>query len=269
MKQEIKIAKVLIGLADTDLEGWTLQEETSLTAVALSRQTGTARPKAPSEYDKEIRGYFYKVRYKYSGKVSPKTRAFCKAMIAADKIYRKEDIVAMEKHPVNKGLGPKGSDYYSIWDHKGGAQCSHVWKRLVYRFDGTDGVVTKKTPKGRPSRSKNYIIDDEQARVAPNSTAKKGYLTKHKEMTNQEKFKELESKMKSMDLSKLINEEKPVAKVPANAVTHAQMDAFKRELIQELTQMANEFKERLEATKMSAAEWKDYFTSLKPKKHGQ
>lgn len=268
MKQEIKIANVLIGLADTDLEGWTLQEETSLTEIALSRQTGTARPKAPSEYDKEIRGYFYKVRYKYSGKVSPNTRDFCKAMIAADKIYRKEDIVAMEKHPVNKGLGPNGSDYYSIWEHKGGAQCSHTWKRLIYRFDGTDGVVTKNTPKGRPSRSKNYIIDDEKARVAPKNTAKKGYLTKHESMNNQEKFKQLEKKMKSMDLSKLINEEKPVEKVPANAVTHAQMDAFKKELIQELTDMANEFKARLEATKMSSQEWKEYFSSLNPKKNG-
>jgi hypothetical protein len=54
------------------------------------------------------------------------SRQFCSKMVSAKKVYRKEDIVAMENKAVNAGFGKGGSDTYSIWLYKGGARCSQV-----------------------------------------------------------------------------------------------------------------------------------------------
>ena len=54
-------------------------------------------------------------------------------MEEAAKIYRKEDIIQMEKLPVNPGFGPNGSDTYDILLYKGGANCHHYWERRIYR----------------------------------------------------------------------------------------------------------------------------------------
>jgi hypothetical protein len=53
-------------------------------------------------------------------------------MMAANKIYRKEDIIKMENQAVNPGWGPKGADTYSIWLYKGGGNCYHRWNKQVY-----------------------------------------------------------------------------------------------------------------------------------------
>ena len=91
--------------------------------------TGSAKPASKSEQDAGL----FKVRYKYTGKVQKNTRPFCRAMIKAKKIYRKEDIIAMDNEPVNAGWGPKGDNQtYSIWLYKGGGNCGHEWTRVVY-----------------------------------------------------------------------------------------------------------------------------------------
>ena len=94
--------------------------------------TGTARPNAKSEQDKEIEDVKYKVRYQYTGNPNPQ-RDFCKKMMSAKKIYRKEDIIAMGDKVVNKGWGPNGADKYSIWLYKGGGNCHHKWERRTYK----------------------------------------------------------------------------------------------------------------------------------------
>jgi hypothetical protein len=94
--------------------------------------TGTARPNAKSEQDKTIEQVKFYTRYKYSGEIKPNTRDFCKKMLKADKLYRKEDVMQMGKQIVNKGWGPHGADTYSIWLYKGGGNCHHVWKKQVY-----------------------------------------------------------------------------------------------------------------------------------------
>ena len=53
-------------------------------------------------------------------------------MLAANKVYRKEDIIRMGKMPVNKGWGAGGADTYSIWLYKGGGNCHHRWYRRIY-----------------------------------------------------------------------------------------------------------------------------------------
>ncbi len=106
--------------------------------------TGTARPNAKSEQDKTIDGVNYKVRYKYfPERVSADSRQFCRRMVAANKLYRKEDIKALDNKVVNTGFGPNGSDTYSIWKYKGGARCHHRWRRQTFR---KVGAIDTKSP---------------------------------------------------------------------------------------------------------------------------
>lgn len=109
--------------------------------VALANvKTGTARPNAKSEQD----GVLFKSRYRYSGNPNPE-REFCKAMMRANKLYRKEDILAMGEINVNPGFGmrPNPNEPYSIWLWKGGGllseafpsgTCKHFWTRETYRL---------------------------------------------------------------------------------------------------------------------------------------
>jgi hypothetical protein len=81
-----------------------------------------------SEMDNEI----VRIRYKYDGGLSDDSREFCKKMVRARRVWRKEDIQAAGGLAVNPGFGPGGSDTYSIWEFKGGPWCSHRWIRQTY-----------------------------------------------------------------------------------------------------------------------------------------
>tara|TARA_R100001082_G_scaffold59635_1_gene33086 strand:- start:988 stop:2946 length:1959 start_codon:yes stop_codon:yes gene_type:complete len=119
--------------------------------------TGTARPNARSSQDgtNKSDNDFYKVRYVYTKdnflKQEGETREFCRLMMAAKKIYRKEDIVRLNDIAVNPGWGPRGAATYSIWLadqyedcckslktnklelYKGGGNCHHFWLRQIYK----------------------------------------------------------------------------------------------------------------------------------------
>ena len=106
--------------------------------------TGRANPNAKSEQDQVIGEDKYLVRYEYYPKtITADTRDFCKAMIQANKLYRKEDIVAMDNVPVNSGFGEFGANTYSIWLYKGGARCHHKWRRKTFKAKANDKVDTK------------------------------------------------------------------------------------------------------------------------------
>jgi hypothetical protein len=64
-------------------------------------------------------------------------------MVAANKLYRKEDIIAMGNKPVNKGWGLSGAATYSIWLYKGGGACGHKWLRQTFRGK-TEGNIANK-----------------------------------------------------------------------------------------------------------------------------
>ena len=76
--------------------------------------TGTARPNSKSEQDGENEeGVQFRVRYQYAPlSYSANSREFCKKMVNAAKIYRKEDIDRMSTMPVNAGWGLNGADTY-------------------------------------------------------------------------------------------------------------------------------------------------------------
>jgi len=114
--------------------------------------TGTAFPNAKSSQDGVTPfGRPYKVRYGYSPEqAGSNSREFCKKMISAKKVYRKEDILAMSDKVVNNvsangvGFGPNGSPTYDIWLYKGGARCHHFWMRKVFMAkEGAVGVDAK------------------------------------------------------------------------------------------------------------------------------
>lgn len=111
--------------------------------------TGTANPAFPSEQDEVIKGKLFMTRYVYRGVLSDNTREFCSKMLKANKLYRKEDIIAMGDRAVNKGWGPKGASTYDIWLYKGGGHCNHFWQKAVF-MSATGGNIN---PRGKDAQS--------------------------------------------------------------------------------------------------------------------
>ena len=141
---------------DEDLDEWELvderpvdydQEETLDKMIGLA-STGSARPNAKSEQDGEVENLRFKVRYQYAPlKTTQKdgqnvSRDFCRKMVAAKKIYRKEDIMQMSQRAVNAGWGKGGADTYDIWLYKGGGSCHHYWMRKTYMAKGVNPDAT-------------------------------------------------------------------------------------------------------------------------------
>ena len=92
---------ILIDSYDVDYENDDLENEAlahifDITPIEQAVSTGTSRPNATSEQDKVIDGKTYYVRYRYSGRITASSRPFCRKMISADKLYRKEDIMAIK-----------------------------------------------------------------------------------------------------------------------------------------------------------------------------
>ena len=107
-------------------------KQSFLSKVVNLVSTGDARPNITDKQDKNIDGIKFIVRYKYVGLIQDDTREFCRQMVLANKIYRKEDILKMGTQAVNEGWGPNGSATYSIWLYKGGGNCHHRWNKQVY-----------------------------------------------------------------------------------------------------------------------------------------
>lgn len=111
--------------ASVDLSEFNLNTSLKLAKVP------TSFPNAKSELDNEV----FKIRFNYAGTMagsqSPQ-RDFCRRMLSAQKVYRKEDIVLAGDKMVNPGWGPGGSDTYDILKYKGGGNCKHKWVRSVY-----------------------------------------------------------------------------------------------------------------------------------------
>jgi hypothetical protein len=109
------------------------EAEQALSKYAFA-STGSAFPNAKSSQDGVTEeGRRYKVRYAYAPNATKaNSREFCKKMVAASKVYRKEDIERMGSQAVNAGFGVAGAATYSIWLYKGGARCHHFWMRKTY-----------------------------------------------------------------------------------------------------------------------------------------
>ena len=199
---DAEIAKALIDLGeDEDLEGWELisSEEVDYEAEELEEEleenqsllskiwnfvsTGTATPNSRSAQDKTIDGVKYKVRYKYSPSVtSQNSREFCKKMVAADKLYRKEDIIAMGNRAVNAGWGARGAKTYSIWKYKGGGSCHHKWLRQTFKGK-TEGNLANQDPNISTNKARTEgfnPVNEKEVSMKPKDMPNEGFLPTNK-----------------------------------------------------------------------------------------
>ena len=166
---------IALGESQEDYDEWELVDEMDvdydmeekLDKMIGLASTGSARPRSASEQDKNIEGVQFKVRYEYGPKsTKPNSREFCKKMVAANKLYRKEDIIAMGEKVVNAGWGPRGADTYSIWKFKGGGNCHHKWVRKTFKFTGL--------PKG-----KGDVTSPRADTISTNKAEREGYRVRN------------------------------------------------------------------------------------------
>jgi hypothetical protein len=148
-KDDSTAGDALIALGEDASEDWILIDSYNADDEiehAFAVRTGTARPAAKSEQDAIVDGKYFITRYVYAGSFShPDMRPFCKKMIEAGKLYRKEDIVSMENVAVNPGWGPEGANTYDIWFYKGGGNCKHFWEKRVY-VDASGAKINPNDP---------------------------------------------------------------------------------------------------------------------------
>jgi hypothetical protein len=160
------------------------EAEDAMERMTKFASTGTAFPNAKSKQDGVTpEGRIYKVRYGYAPeKAGSNSREFCKKMIGAKKVYRKEDILEMGNRSVNAGFGPQGADTYDIWLYKGGARCHHFWMRKVFMAkEGAVGVDAK-NPNAEISVNKakkegaELEVNDKKVATRPVDMPNEGFL---------------------------------------------------------------------------------------------
>ena len=201
LSKDFKIAEALIKLGEDvpensilideypvdyetdDKENETLSKEPKqslLSKIVNLVSTGDNRPNISSKQDEVIGDVKFITRYVYAGDEDAE-REFCREMMAANKIYRKEDIIKMGSQIVNKGWGPKGADTYSIWFYKGGGNCHHRWNKQVYAtFSGKAIDVNSKELKQvavRKAEKLGYVIkNDSKVSKRPVDMPNYGFL---------------------------------------------------------------------------------------------
>ena len=158
------------------------QEETLDKMIGLA-STGSARPNANSEQDGEAEEVKFKVRYQYAPlKVAANSREFCKKMVSAKKIYRKEDIMQMSAKAVNAGWGLAGADTYDIWLYKGGGGCHHFWMRKTYMAKGVKPDATNPNAEVSVNKAKKEgfkpEVNDKKVAMRPKDMPNKGFVNK-------------------------------------------------------------------------------------------
>ena len=187
-ENSILIDEYVVDYDNDDKENETLSKELKpslLSKLVSLVSTGDARPNISSKQDEVIDQVKFITRYVYAGETTDKSREFCKRMIAANKIYRKEDIMNMSKQVVNKGWGPRGTDTYDIWLYKGGGSCHHRWNKRVYAtFSGKAIDVNSKELKQvavRKAEKLGYVVkNDPKVSMLPKDMPNQGFLPTNK-----------------------------------------------------------------------------------------
>jgi hypothetical protein len=187
-ENSILIDEFEVDYDNDDEENETLSKEPKqslLSKLVNLVKTGDNRPNITSKQDEVIDGVKFITRYVYAGKTSADSREFCRRMIAANKIYRKEDIIKMDSQVVNEGWGPKGANTYSIWFYKGGGNCNHRWNKRVYAtFSGKAIDVNSKELKQvavKKAEKLGYVVkNDSKVSQLPKDMPNNGFLPTNK-----------------------------------------------------------------------------------------
>jgi len=187
-ENSILIDEFEVDYDNDDEENETLSKEPKqslLSKLVNLVKTGDNRPNITSKQDEVIDGVKFITRYVYAGKTSADSREFCRRMIAANKIYRKEDIIKMDSQVVNEGWGPRGANTYSIWFYKGGGNCNHRWNKRVYAtFSGKAIDVNSKELKQvavKKAEKLGYVVkNDSKVSQLPKDMPNNGFLPTNK-----------------------------------------------------------------------------------------
>lgn len=86
-------------------------------------------PKSDARTKSEQDTSLFKIRYAYAGDTNGE-REFCKKILKANKLYKAEDL--NKDLTVNSDFAPKGSNSYNVFNFKGGVNCKHWWKRVIF-----------------------------------------------------------------------------------------------------------------------------------------
>lgn len=171
---------------DLEIENANNPSQSLLSKVYNFVSTGTANPRAKSEQDKTVDGFKFITRYRYDGGVKDNTREFCKKMVAANKVYRKEDIQRMSREVVNAGWGARGADTYDIFLYKGGGACHHKWMRQTFvAFEEGRGIdplsPNAKTISTNKAEKAGYRVrNPQQVAMRPIDMPNQGFLPTNK-----------------------------------------------------------------------------------------
>jgi len=104
-------------------------------------------------------------------------------MVAAKKIYRKEDIQQMSQRAVNAGWGLNGADTYDIWLYKGGGDCHHYWMRKTYMQKGSGVDVNSPnapTISVNEAKKKGFKpqVNEKEVAMRPTDMPNNGFVNK-------------------------------------------------------------------------------------------
>ena len=130
-----------------------LDKQIQMASVPKGRAT------ASSSLDGETKeGFKYLVRYQYAPlSVKDDSREFCKKMVRAKRVYRKEDL--NREFQGNKEFNPKGGSSYNLFKYKGGVNCHHFWQRKTYLLKDD-----RKIDPNNPNAAKDLIYKTEIAK---------------------------------------------------------------------------------------------------------
>jgi hypothetical protein len=116
------------------------------TALNMSSLQLAYAPSAFAERTSEQDTKLFKIRYEYKGSMTPE-RAFCRKMMGANLLFRKEDIENASRKAVNKGFGARGADTYNLFLYKGGVNCKHFWQRSIFLKKNNDRLTSAQARK--------------------------------------------------------------------------------------------------------------------------
>ena len=169
--------------AQDELEEFDFENDLNTNHIKLT-STGSAYTNRKSGQDQttkqeKYQDHIYRVRYRYAGAKTGE-REFCNKMIKANKVYRKEDILAMGRRAVNPGWGKGGANTYSIWKYKGGGNCRHKWFRVILVQKGSRPKNSDEVISSTEARSRGVKLprNAQEVSVAPRDLPNNGFVKK-------------------------------------------------------------------------------------------
>ena len=170
--------------AQDELEDFDFENDLNTNHIKLATSTGSAYTNRKSGQDQttkqeKYQDHIYRVRYRYAGAKTGE-REFCNKMIKANKVYRKEDILAMGRRAVNPGWGKGGANTYSIWKYKGGGNCRHKWFRVILVQKGSRPKNSDEVISSTEARSRGVKLprNAQEVSVAPRDLPNNGFVKK-------------------------------------------------------------------------------------------